>query len=145
TITVCAMSLGLGLGRGLSERAEREAPFDYLFYRLTYDGRVATDVDFGDILALFDQHGVTARSEVQFVTVTAGLDGADLVLPEDREWLQQAGAGDVLIHGWPQIMSASTYASLRAVKGYEAVAVPADTFVIHASAHDTVALRHART
>jgi putative ABC transport system permease protein len=135
TFTICAMSFGLGLGRGVADRAEQEAPFDYLFVSTAPNEAFQWALDF------FDQHGVTERRMVRFRTARSELRGKDLMLPADAGWVDANGADDFVAYVQVQIMPFSAYQGVRALKGYADVAMPEDGFLIHFS---TAQAEHAR-
>lgn len=138
TITICAMSFGLGLGRGIGSRADQTAPFDYLFF--------STDrsEEFQSVRRLFDQYGVTGRRTVRFVTDASELRGRDLMLPEDAGGFEGNGVGEFVAYVRAQVLPLSAYRGLRVLKGYAAVDLPADGFLIHYSGAQTEHERQAR-
>lgn len=138
TFTICAMSFGLGLGRGIGDRAERAAPFDYLFFSSS------PTEEFPWVLPLFDQHGVTDRRMVRFVTADSDLQDKHLMLPEDAQWFKRYGAAEHVAEVQVQVIPFSAYRELRAMKGYAAVELPENSFLIHASAAQMEPERRAR-
>jgi putative ABC transport system permease protein len=138
TFTICAMSFGLALGQGLANRADKEAPFDYLLFSSS------PTEDFHSVLNLFDQHGVTERRMVRFVTRSSPLVNRTLMLPQDASWFEGRGPDEFLASAQVQILPYSAYGELRAMRGYAAVDLPADGFLIHGSTAQTVPEQRAR-
>lgn len=139
TFTICAMSFGLGLGRGMADRADREVPFDYLFITSS------ANPDFAPVLRLFDQYGMTERQVVPFRTAASGMRGRDLMHPADMAWFEEdGGIGEFVLDVNPQVMAASAYQALRALKGYPPVELPAEGYLIHYAAEQTEHARQAR-
>lgn len=139
TFTICAMSFGLGLGRGTTNEADQGAPFDYLLFS------TAPDETFQEALRLFDQYGMTKRQEVPFFTVRHQLRGKDLMLPDDLAWFESGdGVAEFIVSVQPHILSASAYQGLRKLKSYPRVELPHDGFLIHYSGEETVHARRAR-
>lgn len=140
TVTICAMSFGLGLGRGMAERAEAEAPFDYMLFS-TVPGE-----DFAWAYQALEQGGVTGAKTVQFQAGSSKqMRGMDLMMQEDAAWfLGTDGTTEYIAYVHANMIGASTYQALRALKGYGPVDLPEGTYLIHASAEQTKGARRAR-
>jgi len=130
TFTVCAMSTGLSLGAIVRRDAEERAPFSYMV--------TASDPeqDLSGLWALFAAHGVADAQMVEFVTVDAGLRGADLMLPDDAERFMADEEFDWAAWASVSVMPYSAYRSLRAFKGYPEVPFAEGGYLVHAADSD---------
>jgi putative ABC transport system permease protein len=72
------------------------------------------------------------------------LQSKDLMLPEDTGWFDRDGPAQFVLNVNVQVLPFSAYRELRALKGYPEVALPADGFLIHASAARTEPEQQAR-
>ncbi len=138
TFTICAMGFGIGLGRGMAQRAELQAPFDYMLVS------TAPAEDFAWAYEAITQHNPPGLKTVQFQAGTTDLRGKDLMLPADAAGFAGEGVGEHIAYVSVNIIPASAYAELRAMKGYDPVGLPPGTYLIHASAEETVHARRAR-
>lgn len=138
TFTICAMSTALGLGRGIGDRADRQAPFDYMIF-----SNSPTE-DFAWALSLFAKHGLTEQGMVRFATAASDLQNRDLMLSEDETWFAGSGVAEFVAEVQVQIISFSAYRELRTLKGYTAVELRENTFLIHALEAQTEPEQRAR-
>lgn len=139
TFTICAMAFGLGLGRGMRERAEAQLPFDYLLYSSV------PNESFAWAYGALEQSGISRERTVQFQVGSTELRGKDLMLDADAAWFnERGGTAEYVAEVHAQILSASVYQRLRALKGYPQIDLPADSYLIHASVEGTEEARRAR-
>ncbi len=138
TFTICAMSTGLGLGRGIRDQADHGAPFDYLFFS------TKPNDDFKPVFDLFNQYGVSTREKVHFVTAETDLQGRNLMLPQDAAWFVGNANMEMPALVGVTVLPVSAYQQLRALKGYPDVTLSADSYLIHTSSSELTPVTRSR-
>lgn len=126
TFTICAMSTGLGLGAAVRQGMEGEVPFSYM--------AVSTDLDqdYRGLRAILAEHGVAEGQVAEFVAARTGVQGADLMLPEDAERFRADEQWGYPAYMPARAISSSAYRALRALKGYPDVPPAGDGYLVHA-------------
>ncbi|WP_374712902.1 FtsX-like permease family protein [Symbiobacterium terraclitae] len=139
TFTICAMSTGLGLGAAIRGGLESDMPFSYMA------SSSDPDQDYSGLRALLAQHGVADAQVVEFVAGYTGLEGADLMLPDDAERFLSDEEGGYTVYVPVRAMPYSAYGRLRALKGYRDVPATPDGYLLHAAdrGHEAAARTHA--
>ncbi|HYF78610.1 MAG TPA: FtsX-like permease family protein [Symbiobacteriaceae bacterium] len=138
TFTICAMSFGLGLGRGVVAAADQSTPFDYLFFSAD------ASEEFQEYLRLFDQYGVTKRQEVRFFSRKSELRGKDLMLPSDAKGFEGQGVAEYMAEVHAQVVPASAYNRLRELKDYGEMKLPETGFLLHFNGKQSVQAEQVR-